>query len=135
MTTILSNLRIIALIAIAITIATRPAVAELSESDKEFLANYENVRAALAADDLGSAKKAAAPLAEEGAALANSDKIEAARAAFTKLSEHAIQAAKGQSGYYVVNCPMLRKDWVQTSAEISNPYAGKSMLTCGVVRK
>jgi hypothetical protein len=30
---------------------------------------------------------------------------------------------------------MVKKDWVQTSKQISNPYAGKEMLTCGVVKQ
>ena len=109
--------------------------ADLSENDKQFLTKYEPVRAALAADDLAKAKQAAAELGDEGKALANSDKIAIARAEFSKLSDRAVVLAKGQSGYYVVNCPMLKKDWVQTSTQISNPYAGKEMLTCGAIKK
>lgn len=30
---------------------------------------------------------------------------------------------------------MVKKDWVQTSEKISNPYAGKEMLTCGSIKK
>lgn len=109
--------------------------AELSDADKQFLGQYEKVRAALAADDLNSAKSAAADLGEEGSGVAKSDKLAAARTEFEKLSNRAIGLSAGQSGYYVVNCPMVKKDWVQTSKEISNPYAGKSMSTCGVVKK
>ncbi len=109
--------------------------AELNDNDKQFLAQYEKVRAALAADDLAGSKTAAADLKEEGASIANSDKIATARAEFVKLSDRATKLAAGQSGYYVVNCPMLKKDWVQTSTQISNPYAGKSMLTCGAIKK
>ncbi|MBV9618826.1 MAG: DUF3347 domain-containing protein [Verrucomicrobia bacterium] len=109
--------------------------AELSDTDKEFLAKYEKVRAALAYDKLDDAKKAAADLGEEGVALSKSEKIATARAEFSKLSEHAIKLASGQSGYYIVNCPMVQKDWVQPVGQISNPYAGQSMPTCGVIRK
>lgn len=109
--------------------------AELSGADKQFLASYEKVRAALAADDLAGAKKAAADLGSDSDAITAADKLATARTAFAKLSEHAITLAKGQPGYYVVNCPMVKKDWVQTSDKISNPYAGKEMLTCGVVKK
>lgn len=109
--------------------------AELSSADKQFLAGYEKVRAALAADDLASAKKAAADLGSDGSDVTAADKIAAARAGFAKLSDRAITLAKGQPGYFVVNCPMVKKDWVQTSEKISNPYAGKEMLTCGVVKK
>jgi hypothetical protein len=109
--------------------------ADLSDADKRFLGSYEKIRAALAADDLARAKQAAAELPQEGGAIANADKIATARAEFAKLSDQAIKLAHGQSGYYVVNCPMVKKDWVQTSTTISNPYAGKEMLTCGVVKK
>ena len=43
--------------------------------------------------------------------------------------------AAGQSGYYVVNCPMVKKDWVQISEKIGNPYYGKEMATCGEIKK
>ncbi len=108
---------------------------DLSADDKTFLDGYEKVRVALAADDLSAAKTAAGELGEQGAALASSDTIKAARAEFTNLSERAIELGRGQEGYYVANCPMLKKDWLQTSTAISNPYAGKSMLECGVIRK
>lgn len=107
----------------------------LSDTDKQFLAGYEKVRAALAADDLDKAKTAAGDLRDEGGALAKSGSLKEARVAFEKLSEKAKTLAAGQSGYYVVNCPMLKKDWVQNSEKISNPYAGKQMLTCGEIKK
>jgi len=111
-----------------------PAQAELAQGDKQFLTNYEKVRAALAADDLASAKKAGTELGEPGAALAKSDSLKTARAEFGKLSDRAVTLAKGQTGYHVMHCPMLNKDWVQPSKEVSNPYGGKEMLTCGEVK-
>ena len=39
--------------------------------------------------------------------------------------------AAGQSGYYVMHCPMKKADWVQTSSKVENPYGGKEMLSCG----
>ncbi len=119
----------------AISLAASLAAAELTANDKQFLGNYEKVRAALAADNLDAAKQAAGELGDQGTAIAKSDKIADARKDFEKLSDQAIQLSKGHDGYYVANCPMLKKDWVQTSKEISNPYAGKSMLTCGVIKK
>jgi hypothetical protein len=109
--------------------------APLSETDKQFLARYEKVRSALVADDLSAAKTAAGDLGEEGAVLAKSSSLKEARAAFEKLSDKAKQLVTGQSGYYVVNCPMLKKDWVQTSEKIANPYGGKEMVTCGEIKK
>jgi hypothetical protein len=118
-----------------LTLPLAVSAADLTSEDKEFLAGYEKVRAALAADDLDGAKKAATELGENGATVAKSADIKAARSEFTAMSERAIQLGRGQSGYYVANCPMLKKDWLQTSTEISNPYAGSSMPKCGVIRK
>jgi hypothetical protein len=123
---------LIAAALLAMPIATQAA--ELSTEDTQFLAGYEKVRAALAADDAEAARSAAGELGEEGAAVAKSENIKAARAEFAKLSERAIQLGRGQSGYYVANCPMLKKDWLQTSTKISNPYDPK-MPECGVIRK
>jgi hypothetical protein len=123
---------LIAVALLATPIATRAA--ELSAEDTQFLAGYERVRAALAADDFEAAKTAAAELGEKGEAVAKSENIKAARSEFTKLSERAIELGRGQSGYYVANCPMLKKDWLQTSTKISNPYDPK-MPECGVIRK
>ncbi len=108
---------------------------DLSSQDKHFLDGYEKVRSALAADDLGGARQAAAELGGQGAVLSSSDKLIAARSEFEKLSSRAIELGGGHDGYYVVNCPMLKKDWLQTSTKISNPYAGKSMPECGVIKK
>ena len=124
------------LLALALLVLPLAAyAADLSAEDKEFLAGYEKVRAALAADDVDGAKKAAAELGDAGAAVAKSEDIKAARSEFTAMSERAIELGRGQSGYYVANCPMLKKDWLQTSTDISNPYAGSSMPKCGVIKK
>jgi hypothetical protein len=107
----------------------------LSENDKQFLAAYEKVRSALAADDLGGAKASASDLRDDGVALAKGSSLKEARVAFEKLSEKAKKLAAGQSGYYIVNCPMLKKDWVQNSEKIANPYYGKEMASCGEIKK
>lgn len=109
--------------------------APLAETDKNFLSGYEKVHSALVADDLGAAKTAAGDLGDEGAELVKSSSLKEARAAFEKLSEKAKQLAAGQSGFYVAHCPMLKKDWVQTSEKIANPYGGKEMVTCGEIKK
>ena len=109
--------------------------ASLSETDKQFLAGYEKVRSALAADDLVNAKAAASDLQDDGAAVAKSSSLKEARVAFEKLSDKAKTLATEQPGYYVVNCLMLKKDWVQTSEKIGNPYYGKEMATCGEIKK
>jgi hypothetical protein len=123
---------------VSISVAFGSAIvqpAPLSETDKQFLASYEKVRRALAADDLGAARTAAGDIGEEGAPLAKSSSLKDARASFEKLSGKAKQLAAGQAGYYVAYCPMLKKDWVQTSEKIANPYYGKEMATCGEIKK
>ncbi|MBI3885391.1 MAG: DUF3347 domain-containing protein, partial [Opitutae bacterium] len=118
--------------------------APLTAPQKAFLANYEAVRAALAADDLTAAKTAAAALAaepdpsppapltpaqqERQAAftatvrkLAAAGSLVAARDAFKQLSQRAIHLAAGKTGYHVAHCPGVPDDagyWVQTAPEI-----------------
>lgn len=109
---------------------------ELTKAQTKFLANYEGVRAALAADDLEAAKRSAANISESqtAAQLSKAQSLNAARVAFKKLSAEAIQIAKGHEGYYVANCPMAGSDWVQVTTKISNPYLSREMVTCGSIR-
>ncbi len=95
-------------------IASLGHAANPSDQDKKFLTSYEKIHTALAADDLT---------------------LQEARSAFEKLSGRAKTMIAGQSGYYVAHCPMLNKDWVQTSTTISNPYGGKDMVSCGEIKK
>jgi hypothetical protein len=122
----------------AICVALSSAIAgaaTLSDKDKQFLTGYEKAHVALAADDLNGAKAAADDLGSEGAELSKSSSLKEARTAFERLSAKAKQLAAGQPGYYVYHCPMLKKDWVQTSTTTANPYAGKDMVGCGEIRK
>ena len=120
---------------------TSGTASALTAEQKQFLAQYEMTRSALAADDLAKAKQAAQTLAQSGngeAALgteiASAESIKAAREAFKKLSAGATKIAADQNGYYVMNCPMTANgQWVQTNAEVANPYFGASMLRCGSV--
>jgi hypothetical protein len=131
----MNRISFISVVAGLIALASMPLARALSENDKQFLAGYEEARSALAADDLDRARTAGINLGDDGSALAKSASLKEARAAFEKLSEKAKNLAAGQPGYYVVNCPMLKKDWVQTSQTISNPYFGKEMATCGEIKK
>ncbi len=121
---------------IAITaIAVSAQAANLSDKDKQFLAGYEEVHTALVADDLSTAKSAAKDLGEEGSDIAQAGSLKDTRAGFEKLSNRAKTLVAGQSGYHVAHCPMLNKDWVQTSTTIANPYGGKEMVGCGEIQK
>lgn len=108
----------------------------LTDAQKQFLTGYEAVRAALAADDLAAAKAAAATLAGSppAASLTKAQSLNAARVSFKQLSNQAVPLANGQRGYHVANCPMADSDWVQTTKEISNPYLGQQMSTCGSIK-
>ncbi len=116
-------------------IASFGHAANLSDQDKKFLTSYEKIHTALAADDLAGAKSAGTELGESGTDVAKANSLKDARAGFEKLSAHAKTVAAGQSGYHVAHCPMLNKDWVQTSTTISNPYGGKQMVSCGEIQK
>ena len=111
------------------------AGADLSPADKQFLGVYEKIHGALVADDLGSVKKAAADLGAAGTDLAGSTSLEQARTAFAKLGDKAVKLAAGQPGYFILYCPMVDKQWVQTSPNVANPYGGKDMVGCGEVKK
>jgi hypothetical protein len=130
------NFRNLLAAVIALTFIGLSAQAEsLSDKDKQFLTGYEKVHSALAADDLASAKSAAKDLGEDGGNLTKANSLADARVAFEKLSDQAKSMIAGQTGFYVLHCPMLKKDWVQTSDKIANPYAGKEMATCGEIKK
>jgi hypothetical protein len=133
----MKKLRIIKLFTLTAICAalSSASAATLSDKDKQFLSGYEKAHTALAANDLNGAKAAANDLGSEGAELSKSSSLKEARAAFERLSVNAKQLATGQPGYYVAHCPMLSKDWVQTSTTISNPYGGKDMVSCGEIKK
>ena len=116
-------------------IASLGQAANLSDQDKKFLTGYEKIHTALTADDLTSAKAAASELGDSGIDIAKAKSLQEARSAFEKLSDRAKTKIAGRSGYYVAHCPMLNKDWVQTSTTISNPYGGKEMVGCGEIKK
>jgi hypothetical protein len=115
-------------------------------TQKQILSGYETVRTALADDDLSAARTAAQKLATaevrlHHAAIANSakdiakaDDLAAARAAFKILSNETIALARQQKGYFILTCPMVQADWVQSTREVANPYLGRDMLTCGTVK-
>ena len=109
---------------------------------------YVKVGTDLATDNLEAAKKDAASLAAkakefdrddlatEATAIAESDSISKARESFKSLSKSVIPLAKGATGFYVMTCMMTRDgDWVQFGPQVANPYFGKAMPNCGVIKK
>ena len=133
---------------IAALIAVPAFARQASNEEAACLKAYHQLHDALAKDDLAAAKKSAADLAEKAKAakcvatpqhateLAKSDSLESAREHFKAISEECIKMAAGIDGQYVFNCPMKKADWLQTdSKQVSNPYMGKTMLTCGELKK
>jgi hypothetical protein len=113
---------------------------------KALLSSYENVRAALAQDDLSAAQKAASELSKKASEakneaitkhaneLAKSDSLDKAREHFKGISTEAIKMVIGKKGYFVMTCPMANADWIQINKKVENPYMGKKMLGCGQIK-
>jgi hypothetical protein len=124
-------------------------------------AEYEAIRALLAADqDEGVAKRAAAlkraaaaaadavneparphltavAIAADKLAASDTSDLAATRRIFGEVSKSLV-ALRGSdeelaARYHVFECPMAKgyKRWVQPTDELENPYMGQEMLTCG----
>lgn len=87
--------------------------------------------------------KGGSTLAATAAQITDTKYLEAQRTLYASLSNEFIALVK-ESGLksgelYVAHCPMALNDkgasWVSNSKEISNPYFGESMLTCGAVKE
>ena len=131
-----------------------------SATSEDALVYYEEIRAALARDDgsevpanalllAKAAEQAAAgsndtraeleelgATAEKLGAIPNSE-IRSLRRAFGEVSRAVVSLIVADESLandrYIFRCPMARgyKKWVQTSAELENPYMGSRMLRCG----
>ncbi len=77
-------------------------------------------------------------VAEQAEALARANDLDAARAAYKTLSESLIKYVKSQKlpagSFYEAYCPMAKASWLQTDKTILNPYMGKGMVHCGVIK-
>ena len=127
---------------------TSASARQASNEEAACLTAYHQVHDALVKDDLAAAKKSAGELAEKATAakcpttlqhaaeLAKSDSLEKAREHFKAISDECIKMMAGVEGQYVFTCPMAKADWLQTdSKQVSNPYMGKKMPTCGELKK
>ena len=133
---------------IAALVAAPALGRQATNEEAACLKAYHQVHDALAKDDLAAAKTSAADLAEKATAakcpstpkhaaeLAKSDSLEKAREHFKAISQECIEMMKGVDGQHVFTCPMAKADWLQTdSKQVSNPYMGKKMPTCGEIKK
>jgi hypothetical protein len=115
---------------------------------------YLRIQTALADDALETVKGDAALIEAEAATLgdagqamktaagqlAAASNLNAARAAFGRLSEALMKYADGQhaalgADLNVAYCPMVKKSWLQKGSAIVNPYGGKQMRSCGEIVK
>ena len=112
------------------------------------------IQKSLAADSMGgvtgnaeiledAAMKLKPPSPEIAAAaktLKGAAKLADARTAFGKLSEAIVAYVDAQKltldpRFHIAFCPMVNKPWLQAGEQISNPYYGTEMPTCGSLKK
>jgi Protein of unknown function (DUF3347) len=141
-----------ALVALVVMVGLIPSV-QASDSTKAIVASYLEIQTALASDKMDGVKPAAAAIAKEAArmgaagekiqkaaaAIGSAADLKAAREAFGPLSDAVIAAAKADdwkdlSGLKLGYCPMVGKSWIQKKGQVSNPYYGSAMLTCGELK-
>ena len=123
-------------LAVAAAVTPARAMQPMSDADSKFMVLYEQVLKGFVQSNLQVAKDAAHALPNgEGKDIENAKDLKEGRAAFATLSQHAEKIVAGNPTFHVFNCPMVNKDWVQSSTTVANPYLGADMLTCGVEKK
>lgn len=127
--------------------AKKPA-SSLSASDKAAVVLYEEVRIALAEDDMRKARFAADRLlkametsgvsaglvkvAAATKAISETARIDTMRSAFKDVSAAVIKVAGEVEGYYVFDSPMIVEGrWLQTTPTPMNPFLGRALSTLG----
>ena len=130
---------------------TRPA-SSLSAKDRDTLNQYEQIRAALAADDFNSARLAANGLVKllqpadaktpspaalaPAMSVATAPAMDRARQSFKLLSAKMIPLADGVEGFYVFTSSLPSAgDWLQQKPDADNPYLGPAMHAYGDLKK
>lgn len=119
------------------------------------LSSYQKIQQALANDSTTGIADAAsqivqtakadggktvpAEVGKDADAVAKAKDLDGARAAFKTLSDDLIKALEKQNPktgqYYGAYCPMAGASWIQKGKDISNPYYGKSMSSCGDIKQ
>ncbi len=148
----ISTILIAATFLVATTTQAHDRHAPLNEEQTIFLKQYELARAALANDDLASAKKTTGVVAaltvlhhessgvvappgfvQDARKIMQANSIEAVREIFKSYSRRAVNVADLKSGYYVVHCSVAGntdQDWVERSPNPGNPYTGDKKSVC-----
>lgn len=77
-------------------------------------------------------------VAAQADALAQAKDLKGAREAFKPLSTSLIKYLAdnkaGKGVYHEAYCPMAKASWLQSGKDIKNPYLGKEMPDCGVLK-
>ena len=132
---------------------TKPKTgAPLAEADRAVMKQYDEVRMGLASDDLRHVRLAAEKMRKaleapgvsaqwDAKALAAAkgleqiSRLDAARTAFRDVSLAAIAVCGDVEGYYVFDGGFTASsEWVQSSKEPGNPYAGRAMAGYGEIK-
>ena len=130
----------------------KPVPAPLSDADRLALDDYEEIRAALAADDAYATRRAATkmvvdltpanekaprpPLLDAASAVANAQALDTMRQRFETLSNQVVPLVNGVQGYYVMTADLPNVvPWVQRTDEVDNPFFGKALHGVGRLRK
>jgi Protein of unknown function (DUF3347) len=110
-----------------------------NELAKDSLKGVSEEAGAIAkAVEADSKKMLPAEVFKEAEALAKAKDLKAARAAFKPLSDSLIKYLadhKAKGAYVEVYCPMANAAWLQSDRNVRNPYMGKSMSDCGVIKE
>ncbi len=108
--------------------------------------DYMEAQQALAADNDVKAKAAFkviagetdGPLQKIALEAADAADLKEVRAAFKEFSDHLVEGELPK-GFIVAFCPMADEgkgaSWIQPDGVIANPYLGRSMPTCGEVKR
>ena len=76
-------------------------------------------------------------VAKQAEVLAKASDLKSARAAFKPLSDSLIKYLadhRVKNAYVEVYCPMAKASWLQVGKDVSNPYLGQEMPTCGEIK-
>lgn len=109
---------------------------ELAKDSVKGLDEHANAIAKAVKGD--SMKMLSPEVAKQAEALAKAKDVKAAREAFKPLSTSLVKYLTdnkvGKGTYHEAYCPMAKASWLQSEKDIKNPYMGKSMLTCGILK-
>ncbi len=113
-----------------------------SEYGKELLDAFKKLKEGLSEKDRKAWASVGQTLKKEAKRIAEGEKLEGQRKAFSKLSQAMLEAVRrwgtGGKTLYKDHCPMAMDgegaDWLSEFEKIKNPYYGEKMMNCGKVK-